>query len=299
MSNGLLHLRQLFLGYLAAERGLARNSLAAYGRDIQKYLQYLQGQGVGSPEQITPTLIATFLGTLMDAGLAPRSRARVLSAVRMFHRFLRLENLADANPAAVIEAPRPDVTLPDVLSGREVDLLLASAVGDDPIDRRDRAMLELLYATGLRVSELVSLTRRDVNLQAGYLLVAGKGDKERVVPIGQVACAAVSAYLSAVRPCLDRGQGKDDLFLSRLGARMSRQSFWNIIKKRAALAGIVSSITPHTLRHSFATHLLENGADLRSVQMMLGHSDLSTTQIYTHVSRERLRRLHEEFHPRG
>jgi integrase/recombinase XerD len=299
MSTGLQKYGPLFLGYLAAERGLARNSLAAYGRDIGKYLNYLERQGVRALETITPGQIAAFLGSLMDAGLAPRSRARTLSAIRMFHRFLRIENLAEANPAAIIAAPRPSIALPEVLSAREVELLLASAAGSEPIDRRDRAMLELLYATGLRVSELIGLSRRDVNLQAGYLMVSGKGGKERVVPIAQVACAAVAEYLETVRPVLDRGRGKDDLFLSRLGARMTRQSFWNVIKKRAAGAGILKAITPHTLRHSFATHLLENGADLRSVQMMLGHSDLSTTQIYTHVSRERLRRLHEEFHPRG
>jgi integrase/recombinase XerD len=217
----------------------------------------------------------------------------------MFHHFLRMENFTTGNPAAIIAAPRPSLSLPAVLSAREVERLLASTVGNGPIDTRDRAMLELLYATGLRVSELIGLARRDVNLQAGYLLVCGKGGKERVVPLGQAACAAVTDYLTRVRPVLDRGNGKDDLFLSRLGARMTRQSFWNVIKKRAAGAGILKKITPHTLRHSFATHLLENGADLRSVQMMLGHSDLSTTQIYTHVSRERLRRLHEEFHPRG
>jgi integrase/recombinase XerD len=299
MNTTLQQYSALFLGYLAAERGLARNSLSAYGRDIGKYLTYLVKQGLNEPADITPSHIASFLGFLMDSGLSARSRARALSAIRMFHRFLRVENLLDANPAAIIAAPRPRLTLPDVLSAPEVERLLASAAGNGTIDTRDRAMLELLYATGLRVSELVGLSRRDVNLQAGYLLVCGKGGKERVVPIGQAACGAVTDYLNRVRPILDRGNAKDDLFLSRLGARMTRQSFWNVIRKRTAVAGIVKKITPHTLRHSFATHLLENGADLRSVQMMLGHADLSTTQIYTHVSSERLRRLHEEFHPRG
>jgi integrase/recombinase XerD len=189
--------------------------------------------------------------------------------------------------------------LPEVLSAREVDSLLQAAVGPDPAAVRDRAMLDLLYATGLRVSELVSLKLADVNTSAGYLMAFGKGGKERLVPMGEAASASVDGYIRTVRREQDRAGDNKFLFLTRLGDRMTRQAFWNIIKKRALLAGIAKKISPHTLRHSFATHLLENGADLRSVQVMLGHADLSTTQIYTHVTRERLKRIHQDCHPRG
>jgi integrase/recombinase XerD len=189
--------------------------------------------------------------------------------------------------------------LPAVLSCREVEALLAAPLGTGAVELRDAAMLELLYATGLRVSELVGLTVAEVNLSAGYLMTLGKGEKERLVPIGESACRAVRRYLSDARGELLKGGGSSRLFLSRLGEGMTRQAFWNIVKKRALQAGVRTSISPHTLRHSFATHLLENGADLRSVQIMLGHADLSSTQIYTHVTRERLKRLHGEFHPRG
>jgi integrase/recombinase XerD len=289
----------LFLGYLTVERGLAANSVSAYGRDMAKYLTFLERQGIDDSRAVTATQVASFLSWLQADGLSPRSRARALSAVRMFHHFLRVEGYAETNPASIIVAPRPRVTLPEVLSTKEVEDLLASTHGPGAMDQRDRAMLELLYATGLRVSELIGLSRRDINFVAGYLMVQGKGGKERVVPIGEVASRTVTDYLEQVRPLLDHGKGRDDLFLSRLGRRMTRQSFWNLIRKRAATAGIWKTITPHTLRHSFATHLLENGADLRSVQLMLGHADLSSTQIYTHVTRERLRRIHEECHPRG
>jgi integrase/recombinase XerD len=219
--------------------------------------------------------------------------------MRMFHRFLIIENYCATNPTAIIEAPKASGKLPSVLSSREVEQLLAAAAGPGLNEVRDRAMLELLYATGLRVSELVALRVRDVNMDAGFLLTMGKGEKERLVPLGEAARTAVAGYLANVRTVRDRSGDCPYLFLSRLGDRMSRQAFWNIIKKRARAAGIVKNISPHTLRHSFATHLLENGADLRSVQIMLGHADLSTTQIYTHVTRERLKRLHEAFHPRG
>jgi integrase/recombinase XerD len=189
--------------------------------------------------------------------------------------------------------------LPHFLDGREVDALFASCQGGQGEDLRDRAMLELLYATGLRVSELVNLKLREVNLDSGYLMTLGKGNKERLVPIGESARDRVAVYLEQVRLPQDPQQKNDYLFLSRLGDAMSRQAFWNIVKKRALMAGIRKNISPHTLRHSFATHLLENGADLRSVQIMLGHADLATTQIYTHVTRERLKRLHEQIHPRG
>ncbi|CAG0974533.1 Tyrosine recombinase XerD [Geobacteraceae bacterium] len=289
----------LFLNYLLVEKGLAKNSLDSYGRDMARYLDFLEERGSSEPAAVRAVDVADFLAFLKERGLAPRSRARALSCVRMFHRFLLVEGYAEANPTTIIEAPKSVAKLPQVLTGREVEALLAAPGSDGSQDVRDRAMLELLYATGLRVSELVSLGMRDVNVTAGYLMAFGKGGKERLVPMGESACAAVSRYLSDARPAMDRSGGNSYLFLTRLGDRMTRQAFWNIIKKRALEAGIRKTISPHTLRHSFATHLLENGADLRSVQTMLGHADLSTTQIYTHVTRERLKRVHEEFHPRG
>lgn len=289
----------LFLNYLLVEKGLAKNSLDSYGRDMVRYLDFLEGRGCVDPSGVRSVDVADFLASLKERGLAPRSRARALSSVRMFHRFLLVEGYAEVNPTAIIEAPKTVAKLPQVLTGREVEALLAAPGDDSTIDIRDRAMLELLYATGLRVSELVGLGLRDVNVTAGYLMAFGKGGKERLVPMGESACAAVSRYLSDTRPAMDRDGANRHLFLTRLGDGMTRQAFWNIIKKRALEAGVRKNISPHTLRHSFATHLLENGADLRSVQTMLGHADLSTTQIYTHVTRERLKRLHEQFHPRG
>ncbi|GFE58422.1 site-specific tyrosine recombinase XerD [Geobacter sp. AOG1] len=293
------HYLDLFLNYLLVEKGLAAHTLEAYSRDIGKYLEFLTTEGCTAVDRIRPLDVAAFIAREKDAGLAPRSRARALSAVRMFHRFLQVEQYADTNPTSIIEAPKVMGKLPSILSGREVESLLAAPAGTDWLPLRDRAMLEVLYATGLRVSELVGLRVRDVNLDAGYLLTMGKGSKERLVPLGESSRSVLREYVGAVRNSLDRRGGCPYLFLSRLGGPMSRQAFWNIIKKRAQEAGIHKNISPHTLRHSFATHLLENGADLRSVQMMLGHADLSTTQIYTHVTRERLKRLHEEFHPRG
>jgi len=293
------HYLDLFLSYLLVEKGLTKNTLEAYSRDVGGYIHYLEGAGCSAPDQVRPTHVASYLASLRDSGLAPRSRARALSAVRMFHRFLLVESYAAENPTAVIESPRLPGTLPEVLSHGEVDALLRAPAGNDSIDTRDRAMLELLYATGLRVSELVSLRTTDLNLAAGYLITSGKGEKERLVPVGDSAGKMLAEYLGTARLTLDRWGDSRYLFLSRLGGKMSRQSFWNIIKKRALQAGIRKGVSPHTLRHSFATHLLENGADLRSVQLMLGHADLSTTQIYTHVSQERLKKLHQSLHPRG
>lgn len=286
----------LFLNYLLVEKGAAANTVAAYSRDLARYLSYL---GNRTPDQIRPSDVAGYLALLKHQGMAPRSRARALSALRMLHRFLVVEGYSELNPSSIIEAPKGVHKLPAVLNSRQVEALLAAARGPGPIEQRDTAMLELLYATGLRVSELVGLSLAEVNLSAGYLMTMGKGNKERLVPIGESACQAVSRYLEEAREELLRGKGSRNLFVSRLGEGMTRQAFWNIIKKRALQAGISTAISPHTLRHSFATHLLENGADLRSVQIMLGHADLSSTQIYTHVTRERLKRLHGEFHPRG
>jgi len=293
------HFLDLFLNFLTVEKGLSANTIEAYSRDAGRYLTFLEAQGCLSPDQINPIHIASFLASLKESGLCPRSRARALSCVRMFHRFLETEGFREGNPASLIDAPRTVDKLPKVLSFREVEALLAAPSEEVAVDLRDRAMLELLYATGLRVSELVRLKKREVNLDAGFLLAFGKGAKERLVPIGESASAFLQKYLMMVRGGLDKAVDNEYLFLSRLGEPMTRQAFWNIIKKRAAQAGIRQDISPHTLRHSFATHLLENGADLRSVQIMLGHADLSSTQIYTHITRERLKRIHAKFHPRG
>lgn len=289
----------LFLSYLLVEKGLTRNTLEAYSRDVGGYIHFLEKAGCLEPSQVKPPDVASYLVELRKSGLAPRSRARALSAVRMFHRFLMVENYASENPTAIVESPRLPGKLPEVLSMPEVESLLKAPAGNEAVDVRDRAMIETLYATGLRVSELVALKLPDLNLVAGYLITSGKGRKERLVPMGDSAISALSGYLATTREKADRGRGSRFVFLSRLGEGMTRQSFWNIIKKRAQQAGITKRISPHTLRHSFATHLLENGADLRSVQLMLGHTDLSTTQIYTHISRERLKKLHQELHPRG
>ena len=289
----------LFISYLTVEKGLSANTRSAYSRDLARYLDFLEKEERRTPADVTPTDIAGFLGTLQKMNIGPRSRARCLSAIRMFHKFLMIENYADSNPATIIEAPRTVHKLPQFLDGREVDALFVACNGERGEDIRDRAMLELLYATGLRVSELVNLKVREVNLDSGYLMTLGKGSKERLVPIGESARVYASAYLDTIRHAHDPQRQNHYFFLSRLGSVMSRQAFWNIIKKRAEMATIRKNISPHTLRHSFATHLLENGADLRSVQIMLGHADLASTQIYTHVTRERLKRLHQQIHPRG
>jgi integrase/recombinase XerD len=281
------------------EKGLSANTREAYSRDLTRYLDYLEREGRKGPADVSSADIARFLGWLKNEGIAPRSRARSLSSIRMFHRFLMVENYADANPSSIIEAPKTLHKLPEFLTGAEVEALFAACAGNSAENIRDLAMLELLYATGLRVSELVGLKLREVNLDNGYLMTIGKGNKERLVPIGESARHKVGEYLGSVRHRLDPAGQNVFLFLSRLGDAMSRQAFWNIIKKRSLMAGIRKNISPHTLRHSFATHLLENGADLRSVQIMLGHADLSSTQIYTHVTRERLKMLHRQIHPRG
>lgn len=289
----------LFISYLVVEKGLSSNTQQAYSRDLIRYLEYLDSQGCQNTSSVTSTDVSSFLNTLKNSGISPRSRTRALSAIRMFHKFLMIEQYADSNPATIIEAPRAIHALPHFLSCTEVDALFLSCNGASDESIRDLAMLELLYATGLRVSELISLKRREVNLDSGYLLTLGKGSKERLIPIGESARQKVQHYIQGVRYKYDPENTNIYLFLSRLGDFMTRQAFWNLIKKRAYQASINKKISPHTLRHSFATHLLENGADLRSVQIMLGHADLSSTQIYTHVTRERLKKIHQELHPRG
>jgi len=289
----------LFLNYLVVEKGLAKNTLDAYGRDLSLYLDFLTAQGLHRPDDIRPPHVIQFLGLLKERGLSPRSRGRALVSLRGFHKFLLQERLAQHNPASRVEAPKALNPLPKALSPTDVERLLQSPHGDEPLALRDKAMLELLYATGLRVSELIGLQLNDLQLDAGYLTAFGKRNKQRLVPMGEVAIQELRNYLTFGRSKLAGEHGSRNIFLNRSGAGLTRQGFWKMIKRRAREAGILKNISPHTLRHSFATHLLENGADLRSVQTMLGHADISTTQIYTHVTRERLRRIHEKFHPRG
>lgn len=285
-----------FINYLRIERGLAKNTVESYSRDLLRFSKFLEDQGV-SPLGVSRDQIAQYI-TLLGKDLAARSVARNISAIKSFFRFLVSEGRIEDNPARLIETPRTSLRLPEVLTQEEIERLLAQPNENVSRGRRDRAMLECLYATGLRVSELVNLKISDVNLEAGYLRTLGKGSKERLVPIGDTALEAIKDYLSDGRPDFTKGRISPYVFLSSRCHPLSRQGFWKIIKKYGLKAGIKKRISPHSIRHSFATHLIGAGADLRSVQVMLGHEDISTTQIYTHVSREHLKKVHEKYHPR-
>jgi integrase/recombinase XerD len=285
-----------FLNYLAVEKGLAKNSLESYERDLRKYFHFMKTKSV---DDISRTDVVSFQTRLSAEGIATPSLARSLSAIRGFHKYLMLDGFARMDPTVTIETPRGWKRLPKTLSSTDVDSLLNQPDLSAPIGLRDKAMLELLYATGLRVSELVGLRIPDINLERGFLIVMGKGSKERAVPMGEIAITAIKQYLAHARQTLLNGKDSGLLFISSKRRGITRQMFWERIKFYTIKAGIGKSISPHTLRHSFATHLLDNGADLRAVQAMLGHSDISTTQIYTHVSRERLKQIHEKYHPRG
>ena len=289
----------LYLDYLTVERGLAANTRASYSADLLKFLAYLKDRRIGEWSEVGYPEVMGFLLRSQEQGLAPRSRARLLSALRGFFKFMVRDSHLTENPVANLTSPRLRRQLPSVLSVAEVEALLAQPDTRLPLGQRDAAMLELLYGTGLRVSELVGLSLGRVNLEVGFLVVLGKGSKERIVPAGEAATEAVRRYLLEARPGLLKGRMTETLFVSNRGAAMTRQGFWKLIKKYGREAGIKKELTPHSLRHSFATHLLERGADLRSVQMMLGHADISTTQIYTHVARERLREVHRKYHPRA
>ncbi|UCG11239.1 MAG: site-specific tyrosine recombinase XerD [Deltaproteobacteria bacterium] len=289
----------LYLDYLTVERGLAANTRASYSSDLVKFLQHVEDRGIQDWSQVRFPEVMTFLSKAQEQGLAPRSRARLLAALRGFFRFMVSDSHLAVDPTANLSSPRLRRHLPDVLSVEEVERLLVQANPDTPLGQRDGAMLELLYATGLRVSELVTLTLGRVNLQVGFLVAIGKGSRERIVPMGEAATDAVRGYVTESRPRLLRGRMSEVLFVTNRGKAMTRQGFWKLLKKYGLQANLRKKITPHTLRHSFATHLLERGADLRSVQMMLGHADISTTQIYTHVARERLKQVHQKFHPRA
>lgn len=285
-----------FITYLRVERGLAENTIHAYSRDLIRFMTYLETRNL-TPVESSRVVIRDYLGNLTHE-LSKRSQARNVSAIKTFYRFLVSEGKMKENPARLVETPRIQQKLPDILSVDEVERLLLQPDGATPLGQRDRAMLELLYATGLRVSELVHLRLLDVNLEAGFVKTLGKGSKERMVPFGEKARQAVKTYLLDGRSALLKEGHPPYLFLNFRGKPLTRQGFWKIIKNHGIMAGIKKNIKPHGLRHSFASHLLEAGADLRSVQLMLGHADITTTQIYTHVTRERLKELHGTCHPR-
>ncbi len=288
-----------FLNHLSVERGLAVNTLAAYRRDLAKYTEFLIAKKkVSAPGQVQREWITEYIFDQKKYGMSAPTICRNLAAIKMFHRFLVREKLAEQDPTDLVETPKLWQRVPDVLSQSEVELMLAAARGDGSQQIRDYAILELFYASGMRVSELVDLKLESINLDAGYIRCIGKGRKERVIPIGKSAQEALRRYFSRIRLKSVQDKAAAHVFLSRLKKRMSRQSVWKIIKVYARKANIKKTIKPHTLRHSFATHLLAHGADLRSVQEMLGHADISTTQIYTHVDHERLRTVHKKFHPR-
>ena len=288
-----------FLHYLIVEKGLSKNTIEAYGHNLNRFLAHLQKKGIQKLEDVDKLDVKAFLLSLKKLGLSPKSVVRNLVALRTFFKFLAEEGILEANPAEEIESPTVAKTLPDILSLKEVEQLLEQPDPNTLLGLRDRAMLELLYAAGMRVSELTRLPLNQINLEGGYVLLFGKGSKERVVPLGREAIQRITQYLKTARGKLAKGRERPFLFINRSGRQMSRQRFWKSLKAYGLKAGIRKRITPHLLRHSFASHLLERGADLRSVQMMLGHVDISTTQIYTNVTGERLKKVHQRFHPRG
>jgi integrase/recombinase XerD len=275
------------------------STVEAYSRDLIRYVNYLKAHGIKSLEDIKPDDVISYLGSIRNEGLNPVSANRALAALRGFYKFLLRERRIDQNPVANIELAKVWMRLPDTLTKDEMDRLLKQPGNHSPESLRDTAMLELMYATGMRVSELITLTTSSVNWQVGYIVVMGKGGKQRVIPFGRASYDYLYTYVHDIRPLFLRKGATEILFLSRLCKGFTRQGFWKIVKQYSREAGLAKSVYPHTFRHSFATHLLEGGADLRSVQTMLGHADISTTQIYTHISRERLKTIHKQYHPRG
>ncbi|WDP92987.1 MAG: site-specific tyrosine recombinase XerD [Desulfobacter sp.] len=288
-----------YIDFLLIEKGLSANSIEAYTADLISYITYLEGNKITDISQTDTAAILGWLVHLTRNGLSPKSRARHLTTIRGFYKYLSGEKRITKNPIKDVELPKTGRSLPKVISVAEVELLLAAGDPRNPRDLRNIAMMEIMYGAGLRVSELISLKLNDVNLEAGFVRVMGKGSKERMVPMGTQARQTTGKWIETGRPLVLKQYTSDWLFAARAGKPMTRQAFWKIIKKYAAIAGISRNVSPHTLRHSFATHLLEGGADLRSVQAMLGHSDISTTQIYTHISREYLVKMHQAFHPRS
>ena len=292
-------LLQRFADYIALEQGLSLRTQEAYGRDLDRFAEYADVKGVAAPLDITARTLREYVYHLKDLGLSPASIRRNVSALRTYFRFLTGDGVVVRDPSERLETPKRWRELPDVLTVDEAQRLIAAPTLDDNMVFRDRALLELAYGAGLRVSEWITLGVRDLLLEEGLVRVFGKGSKERLVPIGRSAIGAVAVYLRELRPRLEKGEGKGILFLNARGRPLTRMGAWKILRGYVERAGITKHVSPHTLRHSFATHLLEGGADLRAVQEMLGHVDIATTQIYTHVDREYLRQVHRSYHPRG
>jgi len=287
-----------FLDYLSVERGLSNNTILAYREDLNAYLDFMLGRHIDALSKINRDDITNFMISQKDKGISANSVARRLAAIRMFHRFLAREKILRADPTNLIDSPKLWKKIPDSLTLNEIDCLIAQPDVRDKQGIRDKAILETLYATGMRVSEAVNLKLDNVNLDIGFLRCIGKGNKERVIPLGKKAIGSIKRYLEVSRPHFLKDKVCEFLFINRFGKKISRQSFWKLIKRYAISARIKKPIRPHILRHSFATHLLERGADLRAVQEMLGHSNIATTQIYTHINRDRLKSIHKQFHPR-
>ena len=288
-----------FLSYLVVEKGLSENTLESYGRDLKKFLLFIKSRGITSAREIKYGDILDFMTRSREEGLNATTIVRSMVSVKQFFKYLLSEKVLSEDPTAHIKTPKMKKAIPGVISLDDVESILGAPDESTPEGLRDAAMLEILYATGIRVSELIGLKLNDVNFELGFVVVYGKGSKERVVPIGDKAREKLLSYLRDSRPALLKGREAKSLFVTRRGAGMTRQGFWKIIKAQALKAGVTKKISPHTLRHSFATHLLERGADLRTIQVMLGHSDISTTQIYTHVESERLKEIHKKYHPRS
>ena len=288
-----------FLDYLTVERGLSENTIESYRRDLLKYASFLQKKRISSLDSVQRKNLLDFMMGLKETGLAANSISRNLVAIKVFHRFLLRERFIKKDPTSVIESPKLWKKVPDVLSLDEVEKMIDAPDEDEPRGLRDKAALELMYATGMRVSELVNLKMDGLNLELGIVKCMGKGKKERIVPVGSKAIGLLRRYLDTARPSLLKAKRSQHIFITQQGKAMSRISFWKLIKKYTKQCGISKTITPHTLRHSFATHLLKGGADLREVQELLGHEDITTTQIYTHVGKEDLHKAHSSFHPRG
>ncbi len=292
-------LTQQYLDYLIVEKGLSDNSLSSYAADIVQFITFLETNQIDDLDAVDAAVILAWMIDLSKKGLSAKSRARHLITVRGLYKFLINEKLVTSNPVKHVDIPKTGLSLPKVMTIDEVGSLLDAPDTRKPRELRDAAMMEIMYGAGLRVSELIRLKLQDVNLDANFVRVMGKGSKERIIPIGSCARAITEKWISDGRPMLLKKESSSYLFVARAGNPMTRQAFWKLIKKYALAANVARNITPHTLRHSFATHLLEGGADLRSVQTMLGHSDISTTQIYTHISREYLIKMHQKFHPRN
>lgn len=288
-----------YINYILVEKGLADQTVESYSRDMTRYADFLSENKIASVSDDDTYLILKYMITLRDDGLSPKTRARHLVTLRGFYTFLFQESVIKKNPSKLIDFPKSGLTLPDTLDTDEISSIIDCTDQTSHRGIRDAAMIELIYAAGLRVSELVNLKTTDINLEASFVRVFGKGSKERVIPVGSYAKIKVDSYLSYSRPWLLKGNVSKFLFVARAGNPMTRQGFWKMLNRYALKAGLTKTVTPHTLRHSFATHLLEGGADLRVVQVMLGHSDISTTQIYTHITKDHLKKIHKQYHPRG